>query len=234
MIRLLFLCLAAQLVASPVSAGCVVLLHGLARTSASMGAMARALEADGHKVVNRGYASRSAPIFELAEDAIPPAVAACGTETVDFVTHSMGGILLRVWAEDAGTEQIGRVVMLGPPNQGSELVDALQELDLFDVLNGPAGQELGTDEDATPLTLGAVGFDLGVIAGDRTLNPVYSGIIPGPDDGKVSVEATKVDGMTAHISLPVTHTFMMVNPDVIDATRSFLATGAFPVEGRDD
>ncbi|MEM8732298.1 MAG: alpha/beta hydrolase [Pseudomonadota bacterium] len=234
MLRVCALTVCAIFLAGPATAGCVVLLHGLARTSTSMQVMARALEADGHTVINRGYASRTATIKDLADEAIPPAVAACGTETTDFVTHSMGGILLRVWAEDVGADQIGRVVMLGPPNQGSELVDALQELALFDTLNGPAGQELGTGEDATPLTLGAVDFDLGVIAGDRSLNPIYSGIIPGPDDGKVSVEATKVEGMDAHLSLPVTHTFMMVNREVIAATRSYLATGAFPVEDRED
>jgi triacylglycerol lipase len=90
--------------------------------------------------------------------------------------------------------------------------------------------ELGTGEGSVPRALPPVDFDLGVIAGNRTLNPLMSSTIPGPNDGKVSVESTKVAGMAAHLTMPVTHTYMMINPRVIAQTLMYLATGHFADE----
>lgn len=205
---------------------CVILLHGLARTDASMLVMEHALEAAGYKTVNQDYPSRAAPVALLADPALRSAREACAPDsTPDVVTHSMGAILLRSFAADHPELTWGRVVMLGPPNHGSEIIDRFGEYAAFQAANGPAGLQLGTE--GLPGTLPPVPFETGVIAGGQSLNPVLSAVVEGVDDGKVSIDSTRVEGMTAHLTLPVTHTFMMQNPRVIVQTRAFLDSGAF-------
>ena len=208
----------------------VILLHGLCKTSASMSKLATALVQAGYYVENVDYPSRSASIAKLSDAAIDralvdPKMQSCSR--IDFVTHSMGGILVRSYLRRHDLDKLGRVVMLGPPNQGSEVVDKLGGWWLFRKLTGPAGSELGTDEDSTPNMLGPVDFDLGVIAGDRSINWINSLMINGKNDGKVSVERTEVAGMKELLVVHVAHPFLMRNKTVIGYTLSFLKYGHF-------
>jgi triacylglycerol lipase len=209
----------------------VVLLHGLCRTDSSMNKMERCLKDAGFIVENVGYPSRTAKVEDLSDDAIGPALESPALKDcprIHFVTHSMGGILVRSYFSRHTFDRLGRVVMLGPPNQGSEVVDTLKSWSAFRKLNGPAGSELGTEADSTPNTLGPVNFECGIIAGDRSVNWINSlAMIDGKDDGKVSVERTKVAGMKEHLVVHATHTFMMRNKKVIASTIHFLKEGTF-------
>jgi len=209
---------------------CVVLLHGLARSASSMKALEVRLSAEGYYVSNIDYPSRDHSVETLATLVVGQGIQQCRENSVskiNFVTHSLGGILVRVYLKNNQFDDIGRVVMLGPPNQGSEVVDSLKDTPGFELLNGPAGMELGTHASDVPKSLGPVNFELGIIAGTHSINLILSTLLPRPNDGKVSVESTKVEGMADFIALPTTHPFMMRNKSVIDQTVYFLRQGEF-------
>lgn len=206
----------------------VILLHGLARKASSMKKLERALKENGYQVVNVDYPSTKHDIEALADWSIGNAIKKVGPNSkIHFVTHSMGGILVRQFLRQYKMHNLGRVVMLGPPNSGSEIVDLLQNVPGFKTVNGPAGLQLSAKKDALPNQLGPANFELGIIAGSRSVNLVLSTMLPMPNDGKVSVESSKLEGMSDHLTMPVTHTFMMRNSAVITQVILFLQQGAF-------
>lgn len=210
---------------------CVVLLHGLARSPRSMQKMADALAGAGYRVANVGYPSRDYRIETLAPLAVGEGLQQCGDEgRVHFVTHSLGGILVRYYFAENDVERVGRVVMLGPPNQGSDAADAMQDIPGFTWLNGPAGHQLGKGEASVPLRLGQPAFEFAIIAGNRSIDPISSAVLPNPDDGKVSVVDTMLEGMADFKVLPVSHAYIMKNDQAIDLVRRFLKRGSFTAD----
>lgn len=191
--------------------------------------LAAYLERQGYGVVNVGYPSRRQPIEILARSAIPPAVAALrreGVSCIHFVTHSLGGILLRAFLAVESLPELGRVVMLSPPNQGSELVDSLCRFAWFRLVFGPAGCQLGTGAGELPASLGPATFSLGIITGNRPAIGLAH-FFPGPSDGKVSVERAQLAGMADLLVLPYGHSLIMRHRPVQEQVVHFLATGRF-------
>ena len=159
----------------------VVLLHGISRTSRSFRKMQASVEAAGFATLNVGYASRRKALEALAED-IHPAVErfAEGLDgCVHFVCHSMGGLLARVYVARHRPERLGRVVMLGTPNGGSEIADRLKHIGAYRALFGPAGQQLGTQRDAAARRdVSARRLSRRIIAGNRSVYPITSAFLP--------------------------------------------------------
>ena len=214
----------------------VILLHGLLCGPFFMRCVEAALCRAGYTVHNIGYPSRKAPIAQLADEAIGAAIRCCetaGATSIHFVTHSMGGILVRSYlSRHSHSFVLGRVVMLAPPNHGSEVVDCYLRLPLiarlFRRLVGPAGVELATSLQGTPKRLGPANFELGILAGGRSWNWLHSVFfLPGRNDGEVTVESTRLKGMKAHRVLPVSHTFIVSDSTAIREVLHFLSTGGF-------
>ena len=199
------------------------------RTTTSQVLVAR-LEDAGYGVTSFGYASTSEPMEALI-DQLEAAVALCcadHAEDVHFVTHSMGGVLVRSHLSQQPEPHNGRVVMLSPPSQGSEIVDAFADSPRLRALFvGPAASELGTDSAGIARKLGPVRFDLGIITGDKSLSPIGSWVIPGPDDGKVAVGRANVEGSADFLVISATHTFIMNRRDVARQVVHFLQNGQF-------
>jgi triacylglycerol lipase len=207
----------------------VVVLHGLALNRWWTMGLARTLEEAGYEVHNVSYPTRTG--FEnIVDTFLKPLVDSIPGEKVHFVVHSMGGLLVRLYAKKYGAARIGRVVMLGTPNHGSHVADFLRDHDLFKWYFGSTGQDLGTVDQSLPATLGPVAFECGVIAGNCDWLHFPLGLMTkttGPNDGIVSVESTKVEGMKDHVVLWLDHSLMVWSPEAWGQAKAFLKTGRF-------
>jgi len=206
----------------------VVLLHGLGRTHWSMMPLESRLADAGYEVVNLGYPStRLEP--EALVSYVGAAVRDCcaSVPRLHFVTHSLGGIVVRGYIAEQRPANLGRVVMLAPPNRGSEIVDELRGWALFSWILGPTALQLGTNADSFPNRLPPVDFDLGVIAGTESVNPIGSAILPAGNDGAVTVSRTHVEGMSDFVAVPASHTFIMWSNDAREQVVAFLRNGRF-------
>lgn len=207
----------------------LVLLHGLGQSETSMILLAYNLRQYDYEIVNIDYPGRSIPIDEIAAGLEDSLRILCPdtTREMHFITHSMGGIVLRYYLTKHPLPNLGRVVMLAPPNKGSQIVDEVGDWWLFEVIMGPAGGELGTNSLSVPGKLPPVDYPVGIIAGNVSIAPHFSAILPGPDDGAVSVSHTQVAGMTDFLVVPYPHTLMLSIPKVADEAAFFLENGRF-------
>ncbi len=208
----------------------VILLHGMGRTKFSMRKLGKYLAGHGYQTINVGYPSTREPVEKIADGYLASMADQCrknGAEKIHIVTHSLGGIVTRQYLQNHLLPVGSRIVMISPPNKGSELADVLRDLFIYKWLNGPAGQVLGTGPESLPNSLKSVKGEIGVITGDRTLNPFFSWLIPGKDDGKVSVESAKLDEMADFLVVPSSHSFIMRHSEVLKQVVFFLKNGKF-------
>lgn len=208
----------------------VVLLHGLCRTTHSMAKMEHALSEAGYTVHNLSYPTRKKSVARLSEEHLAPHLARPDLKKatkIHFVTHSLGGIVLRQHLAKHTPRNLGRIVLLGPPNQGSHVVDKIGHWKIFQAINGPAGAQLGCQATSLPNQLGPLGHEHAVIAGSRSINWINSCMIPGPDDGKVAVANTRLSDTKDYLVLPASHPFLMKNRRVIRNVVHYLSGGSF-------
>lgn len=205
-----------------------LLLHGYGRSGLSMGLLAARLEAAGWATLAPSYGFGVDLPTILRRLAGPAAAFAARHDQLDIVTHSMGGLVARALIAAHRPANLGRVVMCAPPNRGSELADLLVSLNLAQAVLGPAHAHLVTRRTAeNEALLGTVDYELGIIAGNRSLTPVPARLLPPPHDGKVSVQATHLAGMADHIVLPVPHSLMTAHPASTSQALHFLQQGRF-------
>lgn len=209
----------------------VVLMHGILRSKFDMLPLTRFLSRNGYDALNVLYPSRKKNLEDLTDfvhEKITGAPFYAPDKTIHFVVHSMGGLITRYYIARKKPQHLGKVVMLGTPNTGSELADFLNSHKVlgrvYKSAFGPAGQQLTTLYEHN---LPPVDFPLGVIAGNISINPIAPFVLPGAHDGIVPVERTRIDGMTDHIVIPTTHTFMMFRPQVMRQVLAFLKNGEF-------
>lgn len=211
----------------------VIILHGIFRTSNHMKPLANHLTRMGYEVINLDYPSTRFSLEELIDSTAQEIDARTPdkTRTVHFVGYSMGSLVARGIVTKHRPAHLGRLVLLAPPNHGSEVADLLKNISLYKKLYGPAGQQLTTNNTATETLCGPVDYELGIIAGNRSIDPISSYRIPGENDGKVSIASTKLDGMQDHITLPASHTFFPSNKKVHAQVVAFLREGKFVRNG---
>lgn len=223
-----------NLIAGSKNTDCVIILHGLGRSAWSMISINDALQNEGYTVWNKTYPSRSASIEVLASTHIQKGINHCRkkqTERIHFVTHSMGGILIRQFLSETVIEELGNIVMISPPNKGSEIIDEFMHFALFRWVIGPAGLQLGVGDKSVPRHLSPIlPTTVGVITGNVSKDPWFSEYLPGEDDGKVTVESAKLSKMADFRVYPLSHTYIIHNASVVSDVIEFIHFGHFTKE----
>ena len=211
---------------------CVVVLHGLKMSPRHLSFMARSLEKEGYDVYNIGYDSDAETIENIARNQVRSQMPQTCEGRLHFVGHSMGGIIIRELLKQDTPGNIGRIVMLGTPNQGSEMVDFLMETPvistIFDLMFGPAAEELRTKNNTYLEELPAPVVQTGIIAGDNYIEPIGGMfVLPAPNDGKVSVKSAKLPTMTDFVLLHDSHFWLPISHEARMQTLHFLKNGKF-------
>jgi pimeloyl-ACP methyl ester carboxylesterase len=212
----------------------VVLVHGFMDTRFHLFFMEKRLVDDGYRVINKTYPSVTMSIEECAD--YLARVIERGTEDIDgpyeldFITHSMGGLVARCYLAKYDPPQARRLVMIATPNRGVTKAELVARLPLADRVLGPALMEMAQGPDyLCTLCGGAPTVEFAVIAGGKGDGQGYSVLIPGDDDGTVSVRSAYLPGASDFLLLDHIHNLICFYDDTITNAQSFLADGAFVI-----
>ncbi|MGE4003305.1 MAG: esterase/lipase family protein [Planctomycetaceae bacterium] len=216
----------------PMSGKAVILVHGIVRSSKSFDPMKNELRAAGYEVFGFDYPSTRVEIPEAAAYLRQCIDSLDGITEINFVVHSMGGLVVRASLAESRDPRIRRMVMLGVPNLGARMANILQKNYLYRAVYGPAGQQLVEDPNGLIAKLPTPDFEFALISGARGTPGGYNPLIPGDDDGTVSLEATRLPGARDFMTVQALHSLIMRNPEAIAATRRFLWTGVLRESGR--
>lgn len=215
----------------PMKGEAVILLHGIFRSSKAMKRLEVRLEKDGYLVVPFDYPSTRVDIAASAKMLGSVVDSLKGVEKISFVAHSLGGLVVREWLGAGGDPRARCLVMMGTPNKGAEVADLLRDWHLYRLILGPAGQQLVTQKPKAIENLPAPGIPFAVIAGGKADGQGYNPLIPGDDDGLVAVSSARLPGAEDSVTLPVLHSFLPFNAEIIDAVSRYLKTGALRADG---
>ncbi len=207
----------------------VILLHGLGRTKRSMNKIRKELARAGYSTINQGYPSTRHDIARLSDRYLRPAVEQClqqKASKIHLVSHSMGGLLIRQYLQSHTLPPESRIVMLSPPNQGSEVAEFLKNYSIYQWILGPAAQQLGTT-DRPYEKYSSIPYEVGIITGNVSSDPWFGKLIPGANDGKVSVERAKLPGMNDFLVIRAGHTRIMQSKLATQQILNFLRFGHF-------
>jgi len=215
----------------PMRGRAVILLHGIIRSSKSFNKLAAELTDAGFHVFGFDYPSTRVEIPVSAEYLHQVIDSLDGIEEINLVTHSMGGLVVRAYLKDHCDPRIKRMVMLGTPNKGARMASLLEKNTLFKTLYGPAGQQLVDDPNGLIASLPTPEFEFAVIAGARGNEQGFNPLVPGDDDGTVSLDSARLEGAADFMTVPAMHSFLMNQEQVIDSTRRFLTRGVLRESG---
>jgi pimeloyl-ACP methyl ester carboxylesterase len=212
---------------NPDTGHAVIYLHGIGRSSRSLAPIFKAMPRHGYVHVPMEYPSTRVTLEQSAEYLRSVITSLTAISKISFVVHSMGGLVVRRYLKDHHDPRLHRMVMLGTPNNGAELADMLKQNFFFRKIYGPAGQELISDPDGTIQSLPTPPFEFGIIAGGRGDDRGFNKLLPGDDDGTVTVASARLAGAVDYLRLPKIHTFLMSDPTAIAAVQHFLEHGRF-------
>lgn len=215
----------------PMSGKAVILIHGIIRSSKSLDWLHKPLEKDGYTVIRFDYPSTRVTIEESAAHLNSVIRSLKDIEEINFIVHSMGGLVVRASLAKHTDKRIKRMVMVGVPNLGAKMANQFKSLGLFKAIMGPAGQQLISGPDAPVSKLPTPQFEFAIVAGARGTENGFNPLIPGDDDGTVSVASTRLPGAADFMTVPVLHSFLMLSERASNGAMHFIKTGRLREDG---
>ncbi len=204
----------------------VVLVHGILRGSSSMNKIKIEFIRQGFSVTGFDYTKKDGSIEEIS-DSLHKKIKKFPKGKIHFVTHSMGAVIVRSYISKYKPRNIGRVVMIAPPNNGSVYAAVLLHLPFFEKIFGRSGMDIAEGENCIVNSLPVPEFEFGVIAGGTGYEIGLNPFLKGDNDGTVLLKETIIEGMADFMQIKGQHSFLLFNNEVISESINFIKNGKF-------